>query len=411
MSPIVLQHARESAELHVAAAERDRYKIITPFPPNGPDFPDFTEDDLAFGDPPPDGDSASRDTVRAYAFFRRTDGLYYDYSYGIRSDEYWLSDTCEDFFHKARAVNGRGGDSAFAAALAERRDAFRNRYKRSTVGDLGLFDFRYAVPSPISWNAERIVLSPAEIDRLRTKAVAVYEDLELDDVGVVKALIEELRSASYSSMSYDLGYFDVTREWMDPRLFESRGWTFGSDRARTLYGETDPSFLDNDLKLCYAQRFYVIRNYQGIPAAAAAVAPPPEPPTIRVHRAGAAFMRDHRASAAPDVHARGARAVLGLGRIDDDDRRKLRNVLIQRKLTRLAPAAAVVVTPAAAGPLEPIPAPPPRPGFVWVPATLTVAAHWERERAGTPPAVEPPAENKLSYKIAAVRCRILPRTP
>ena len=101
MLPIIFQHVRELAEVHAPVAERDRYKLITPFPPSGPDFPDFKEDVLEFGDPPADGDSASLDTIRAYEFFKRTDSLYYDYSYGIASD-YLLSQICQTFFLNAQ---------------------------------------------------------------------------------------------------------------------------------------------------------------------------------------------------------------------------------------------------------------------------------------------------------------------
>lgn len=390
MLPIILQHVRELAEVHVSEAERDRYKIITPFPPSGPDFPDFAEEELGFSDQPADSAEASEDTLRAYRFFNTTDNLYYDYSYGIKSEDKRLSaDICQKFFLEAQTDTS---GIAFSASFAERRDAFLNRYKRQTAGTiLGEHEFRYTSPSPVSWSEK--LLNSSEIERLKKKAIAVYEDLQLDNVGFVKALIDEVRSSNYSKIAYEFGSFDVARDWMDPRLFESGEWAFSSG-SRVLYGESDPFFVDNDVKLCYAQRFYVIRKYAATPGAT----PQSERPVVRDHRVGAVM--DIRA------HRRGAgRVRAGESRVDQD-RRKVRNALIHEKVKRIDRALAPAAPP------EPVPVPKPRAGFVWVPATATVGGHWERVRARSPPhpAAETPAD-KSSYKIAAVKCRVLPRTP
>lgn len=389
MLPMILQHVRELAEVHTAGAERQRYKIITPFPPNTPDFPDFAEDALTFGDPPVDGDSASLDTVRAWEFFKRTDPLYYDYSYGIQSD-YTLSDICQRFFLNAKTESG---DLHFTTSFEDRKAAFLRKYLRSTAGDLGHFEFRYTTLSPIAWNAEHVVLASSEVERLKLKALQVYQELELESPGIVDALIEEVRASNLATIQYDFGFFDVVREWNDPRLFESAGWSFDSG-SRVLYGDTDPFFTDDEVQLCFAQRFYLVRNCSATPH----VAPPPPPPVVRDHRAA------------------------------QDPRRRMRNTLIDRQLARVARlgtpmttaiampslmAAATTATTATTASTAATSPPPARAGFVWVPATGAVPGHWERERAGapaTPPAPAAPPRPQ-GYQVAAVKCRVVPRRP
>jgi len=399
MLPIIFQHVRELAEVNVPAAERDRYKIITPFPPGDPDYADFAVEDLAFNDQPADAVEASKDTLLAYQFFNRTDCLYYDYSYGIKSEDKRLSaDICQRFFREAQTSTAGIG---FSQSFAERSDAFLNRYKRQTAGTLGDHEFRYSAPAPISWNAEPVVLNPSQIERLKEKAVGVYEDLQSEAGGMVNDLINEIKTSNYSLLSFEFGSFDVIREWMDPRLFDSPDWKFSSG-DRTLYGESDAFFTENEVNLCYAQRFYVVRNLKATPAAPTQVAGT----DVRDHRqtprpnigasGGVAVGRDHRHS--PGIHAAGSGT--------DGARRRLRNGLIQRKIfgiqRALAPAA-----PAQATLL-------PRTGFSWSPATPTVPGHWERARSGAPPP-SPPADlkpaDKPSYKIAAIKCRILFRKP
>ena len=409
MLPVILQHVRELAEVHIGAPERDRNKIITPFPPIGPDFPEVQADDLAFRDVPPDAVSASVDTLHAHDFFKRTDGLYYDYSYGIKSEEFRLSQICERFFAAAQA---RDNDPGFETPFARTRDAFQNRYNRVTSGDLGNLPFKYTSLSPVSWNPEPVVLGVTEIERLKQKAIAVYEDLDPGSVGFLNSLIDEVKASNYSSISYELGFFDVVREWMDPGLFESPHWAFPSG-TRTLYGEGDPTFADNAVKLCYAQRFYVIRNNR---ATEPPGPPPPPPPEVRDHRRvflRGAVLRDRLTA----VRVGGSPAATAVAVAPDAGsdvlrRRAIRNTLIHRKVESFAALPTTVATlPTAVLTAEV--APPPRAGFVWVPATAAVPGHWERERAGgTPqPLPDPPPPVKPGLRIAAVKCRLLARTP
>jgi hypothetical protein len=112
---------------------------------------------------------------------------------------------------------------------------------------------------------------------------------------------------------------------------------------------------------------------------------------------GAPFARarlhDHRIAGMPVATADAA----------DVRRREVRNLLIHRRLTATATAHELTTAPV-------ITAPPPRAGFVWVPASGGIPGHWERERAGgTQPVPDPPAPK--GYKIAALKCRLLPRTP
>ena len=388
MLPLILQHVRELVELQLAASESSRYKIITPFPPTSPDFADFDDDALTFGDPPETGDSASRDTVRAFEFFNRTDYLYYDYSYGIRSEDYRLSSLSRRFFSNALPT---AGDAEFDVNFKEKKDAFERRYLRSTVGDLGKYDFRYTSPSAVSWYAERIVLPPAEVQRMKDKTIAVYQDLDVGASGLVDALVASIASIHYRSVSYDLGSVDVIREWMDPRLLEHPNWAFPSGN-RQLYGEGDPVFASDaaPVKLCYAQRFYLLRNCH-------AEQEPPKPPT------GGVTVRDHRD--------------------DVDPRRRTRDRLIARKLAPFDEAAtaamitampsATVVPPVAEVSTVGTTSPEARPGFVWVPPTATTPGHWERERAhpDPPPEPPPPPPHPPTYRIGALMCRLLAPRP
>jgi hypothetical protein len=399
--PVILQHVREHAEALVAPAERERYKLITPFPPSGADFPDFQEEELAFRDMPPDVVSASDDTIHAYEFFKRTDALYYDYSYGIKSGEFVLSNLCERFFGATK----RGGDPAFNEPFDRMADAFKVRFARQTAGDIGNLPFKYTALSPIAWNTERFVLNASEIERLKQKTLALYEDLDADGLGFLAALIESVKAANYSSIEYELGAFDVIREWMDPRLFDSPNWEFPGG-GRTLYGEGDPVFTENPLKLCFAQRFYLIRNYTGTPAPV----PPPTPPEVRDHRTDR-FVRRAGLDAGigrARLHDRGivAAPVMTLD-ATDVRRREVRNLLIHRRLSAAAHGVPTTVVTTAA-------TPPPRAGFVWVAASGQIPGHWERERAGATHPVSdppPPPPAKRGYKIAGLKCRLLPRTP
>jgi hypothetical protein len=392
MLPLILQHVRELADAQSAGPERDRYKIITPFPPDGQGWPTFSKEALEFNDPPREGDSASLDTVRAFEFYRTTDSLYYDYSYGIRSEDYSLSQVCQKFFLNAREDTS---DLSYRTTFSEKQEAFLRKYSRSTVGDLGLFPYKYTSLSPVSWSSGKVTLASPEIERLQFKAMAVYQELE--GVELAESLVEELRSTSYSVVEYDFGFFDVIREWLDPHLFEGR-WEFASG-DRTLYGEADAFFESNDVSLCFAQRFYLVKNCQ------ATTATPTSTPEIRDHRVG----RLSAITPARFAAAGGGTLVADGGPSDVRDRRRVvRNELIRRTMARAGVAPAAMAAPA--GGTEPSPAaPPPRAGFVWVPATAGVAGHWERERAGVPRVVEPPDET--TYRVAAIKCRTLPRRP
>jgi hypothetical protein len=376
MLPLILQHVREMLEARSGLAESGRYKIITPFPPDGPDFAAFEASAIDFGDPPRSGDSASLDTIRAFEFFKRTDNLYYDYSYGIKSEDYMLSHLCQRFYRNAKETTK---DTDFTTTLGEKSDAYLNKYLRSTVGDLGIYDFRYSSSSPVSWQAEKIVINTAETERLKLKTIKLYEELGLTNVDFVKSLIETIRASSYAAIQYDFGFFDVIREWFDPHLLEAKKWAFaGGDR--TLYGETDPTFAEKDVKLCCAQRFYLVRN-----CTATAMPPPPAP-----------VIRDDRGSRDPRrVGGGGGVRVTGGGTVRiRDHRRKVRNGLIAERL--------------AANAMETLEA---RPGFVWVPATATVPGHWEREKAGGRPGPPDTSVPSTTYRVAALKCRIIPQRP
>ncbi len=413
MLAIILQHVRELAEAHFPPAERDRFKLITPFPPTGGDFPDFLQDDLVFGDPPADTASAIEDTQHGYDFFTRTDGMYYDLSYGTRS-EYRLSRICEDFYLKAQP---KPDDPAFDAWFSEKQDAFR-LYSRNVVGTLSRDPFKYTSLTAMAWNADKIVLDASEVARLREKAILLYEDLDPEGSDFIQKLIEDLRAADYERVEYEFGYFDVIREWVDARLFEHTGWAF-PDGKRALYGDQDPSFAPNsDLQLCFAQRFYLVRNHLATPKAGVPVLTP--------------MLRDHRvetvgppmlgtpvsATGSPggvlvsepaSVHDhRNADSVAAVA-----SRRTLRNSLIRRRIE----AAAIDAASLDAGQVTTIdsalaqPTPAPRAGYVWIGAHGDVAGRWERERAGAAP--PPPAEPSppASYKVAAVKCRVISPMP
>jgi hypothetical protein len=375
MLPLILQHVRDMLEPRSGIAESGRYKIITPFPPEGPDFAAFDASRIDFGDPPRNGDSASQDTIRAFEFFKRTDNLYYDYSFGIKSEDYFLSNLCQRFYLNAQTT---ADDIDFTTTFVEKRNAYLNKYLRSTAGDLGNYDFRYASLSPVSWQTERVVINATETERLKLKTIKLYEDLALPNDDPINALIAAIRESNYAAIEYDFGFFDVIREWFDPHLLEAKKWTFaGGDR--TLYGENDPTFAEKDVRLCCAQRFYLVRN---------CVSTAPVPPTAPV-------IRDDRGSGGRKVIRGdgGSVRVSGGGKIRDH-RRKVRNGLIAERL--------------AANAMETLEA---RPGFVWVPATATVPGHWEREKAGGRPGPPDTSVPSTTYRVAAVKCRIIPQRP
>lgn len=349
--PLILQHVREIAESHVAPPERAQLKIITPFPPDGPDFPDFAPESLEFLDRPEDADAASLDTIRAFEFARRVDPLYYDYSYGIRSEEYRLSDVCSRFFQNAKPAEQ--ADAAFRAAFTEVGDAFLRRYKRSTAGDLGHVDFRYTAPTVVSWGADPFSVSGAEVARLIGKATQVYEAVGAEASPLVAPILAGLAALRLSSFTYELGMFDIVRPWFDPRLLPHPAWAF-ADGSRTLYGENDPIFADGTVRLAYALRIYVVRRARSTPL-------PPEQPTPPVVRGEAVREMLHVNEAVLAAVAR----------------RKTRDTLLTRRLTRSAQLRGTFATAVFTSGASPAPTTPPPP---------------------------PPAEG---WMVAAIRCRVL----
>lgn len=392
MLPIIFQHVREFAEIHSGTAESNRYKLITPFPPVGNDFKDFIKENLEFTDPQSDAALAGLDTIHAYDFFKETDNLYYDYSYGIKSQDYLLSHICGTFYRGA--VFADTEDTNFIESFAEKKDAFLRKYERFTVGELGQFPFRYTSLSPIQWIKVNFAITLEEIKRLKEKTLAVYKDVEISNKDFINSLITEINAQHYSKIEYDLGFFDVIREWIDPQLFESNKWKFNTD-AKVLYGENDPYFEANEVRLCYAQRFYIIKNYS-------AVVDSPSPPIIRDHRGtsgGVTVTRNPRNRPVIRDHRRS-------GQIRDHlFRRVVRNNLLESQISRFELQTKPIATTGRV--------PSPREGFVWVEATSSVPGHWERQKAGTTNPVTTPdnSANDSIYKIAAVKCRIIPRKP
>lgn len=372
--PIILQHVRELAEVNLGGTENPHFKIITPFPPVGNDFIDFTKEDLEFNDSPADADSAKMDTINAFDFFTCTNYLYYNYSYGIKSMEYFLSQVCKKFY--GATITTDTTDSDFTKNYNEKKDAYLVRFKRSTAGDLGLIDFRYTSLSPIQWNNTKVVLEKQDIARLKEKAVAVYENIDKIDNEYIKTLIAEINAASYSRIEYELGFFDVLREWMDPQLFESNSWKFTSD-IDALYGENDNDFTANDVKLCYVHRFYIIKSFSGT------ITTPPIKGTIVTHdhRDG-----NHGNRLTPNITVH-------------DHRTLVRNIQLNKKLLQInspqLTGAGVNMNINSRG------------KFIWVPARPSVPGHWERKKAIIPDKKE---EDPI-YKIAALIGRVIPWKP
>lgn len=378
---IILQHVRELAEVHISKTESGRYKLLTPFPPVGNDFPDFKKEELEFTDPQTNADLAIVDTLHAYDFFNCTNNLYYNYSYGIKSQDYYLSQVCKKFYGDAQFTDT--ADSSFIANFKIEKDNFNNRFLRSTVGDLGKIDFYYTSLTPVQWNNVPIELSGNDMTRLKEKALAVYASLQDINNGYIASLTADITAANYSKIIYDFGFFDVLRQWIDPQLIESDNWKFATDKD-VLYGRNDADFTADDVKLAYAQRFYVIKNYSGTLA--------PTPPATPI--AGTAIManiavRDHRTTASPI-----AGGTQGTGQPTvRDHRTKVRNVQLQNRLSQIK-----FTTSPSAPPAE-------NAGFEWV------NDHWERKRAGNTKVPDTKPADDTTFKTAAITCRILPRMP
>jgi hypothetical protein len=381
---LILQHVRELTETHTALAGNEHYKILTPFPPVFNDFPDFQKEQLDFRDAQLDPVAAQSDTNEAFDFYRNTDFLYYDYSYGIKIEEPTLTKICNEFFFNSVFVNT--GDTGFTASFAEKKDAFLRKCRRQTVPQET--SFIYTAYSPIQWENNRVVITSEAVNRLKEKALTVYANAGSSNEHI-NSLLAQINAVSYSEIEYDFGFFDVVRDWFDSGLLESRDWKFRTDKE-VLYGANDPAFEANDVKLCYAQRFYMVKNYSGTPT------PPALGPPV-----GNIQIRDHR---------RPEEAVNRGAQVRDHRRMIERDRLLDRKISSIhagRPMSSHAATVAATAVMQL-----PRPGFVWVPATDTVAGHWERERAKRNLPVTPDVgDNAARYKVAAVLCRIIPRKP
>lgn len=380
---IILQHVRELAEVQISKTESDRYKLLTPFPPVGNDFPDFKKDTLEFTDPQTDAGLATMDTIYAYDFFTGTNNLYYNYSYGIKSQDYYLSQVCKKFYGDALFTDT--ADDSFIANFKNKKDNFNNRFLRSTVGDLGKIDFYYTSLSPIQWNNGKIELTGNDIARLKEKALSVYASLQDIDNGYIASLTAAINAANYSKITYDFGFLDVRREWIDPQLMESDNWKFATDND-VLYGNSDADFTTNDVKLAYAQRFYVIKNYSGT----LAPTPAPATPILGTAILSGFVVRDHRTTAPPIA---GSGQPGGQPQVRDH-RTTVRNMQLKSRLSQFN----FTVPPKPADPIDPTGQ------FVWV------NDHWERKRANSTPPDTKPADDTI-YKTAAIICRILPRVP
>lgn len=375
---IIFQHVRELAEVHISKTESNRYKLLTPFPPVGNDFPDFKKDNLAFTDPQTNADLATMDTIHAYDFYNCTNNLYYNYSYGIKSQDYYLSQVCNKFYNDALFTDT--ADPSFITNFKNKKDNFNIRFIRSTVGDLGKIDFYYTSLSPIQWNNGKIELTANDITRLKEKALSVYTSLQDINAGYITSLTAAITAANYAKIEYDFGFFDVQREWIEPQLMESDDWKFATDKD-VLYGSNDADFATNDVQLAYAQRFYVIKNYTGTLAPAPATGTP---------ATGQIFVRDHRTTTSP-IAGSGQPAAQPTVR---DHRTIVRNVQLRSRLSQVN----FTVLSKPTNPVDPTGQ------FVWV------NDHWERKRANSTPPDTKPADN-TTYKTAAITCRIIPRAP
>ncbi len=362
---LIFQHVRELIGISASPLAGGKSKLITPFPPSTFDFADLTQEFFDFSDPPQTGSEATLDTVRALHFYRAMDALYYDFSYGIRSEDSDLSSILRKFYLDTEIT---GESDAFRTDFEEKKDAFMNRYVRSTAGDLGNSDFRYTFASPLQWQSAKVVMSESDLASSKTRALEVIGDVDIENE-YLNSVAERIAGMELESIEYELGHFDVIREWMDPKLLEGRGWKFRSE-GEMLYGRDDPEF-DGGLKLTFAERFYLVRHCAAKVKTAVAV-----PPTVRDHRL-------------PAVEA-GRQAI----------RRRKRNNFIAAVLKKSFSAAAIAAKPTEV---------PVREGFLWVEAAGGVPGHWERKRAGAAEAV--PQAKDESFKIAAVRCRLIPQRP
>ncbi len=383
--PVIYQHVREAAELQISVLEREHSKIITPFPPEGNDFLDISDEDLQFADAQNDGDAARIDTLKALEFFQRNDNLILDFSYGVKSEDYLLSTVFSKFY--GQAITDDTPDAAwFSQQFRDKKEIFRKSW-RKTVGDLGGIDFPYVYYSPIQWS--KVELDEAEINRLQQKSLDVYGSLDIQSP-LLNAIVEGIKSVSlcYYKIYYEIGYFDVVRDWASPELLESSYWNLPGEGA-ALFGEGNAAIDEQKIEFLYATRCYIIRKYRGLP---------------KLHTFGEGI-RNFPALAKPLILDHRATVVDMPIPAVNPERAAIRNVFLQRKLNALTTSQPVVksdtapTAPAGGG------------SYLWVLEKGGVAAHWERPRAD--PEADPNrgtiSDSGSTYKIAAVKCRTLPR--
>ena len=375
--PLIFQHVRELADLQASPADGDRYKTITPFPPEGNDFGSFAPEDMEFTDAQSDAELAKKDAQKANEYFLKTDSLIFDYSYGRKSEDFTLSTVCDKFYAQA-LVRDNFAVNDFVDRLNEKRDAFKMSL-RSTVADLAQMHYRFTSYSPVQWT--KIALDDKDIERLQQKCLVVYGDLGIESP-VLDALVSDIHSISlcYSKVEYEFGYFDVLRNWIDPTLLERPEWMFASANE-VIYGKPNDFFEENGISLMYAKRYFVVRNVKG---------------SVKEHQGGKQL-----AKPLPVAHdLRAATSSVNPKRL------AWRNTLLSAKLNLLLKAATTVKK------FE-MPQKPVGNGlYNWILERNGVPAHWERVRANK----EDPNRTKeeteaINYRIAAIKCRALPRKP
>lgn len=394
--PITFQHVRAIATQNLGGQLNKNFKIITPFPPIGNDFGDFKLDDLEFNDTQLETEGAAKDSYNAYEFSLRTDKLYYNFSYGIISQDYYLSQVCKRFYGETMNINAVSSD--FLNNYNEKKHNYLVRLQRQTVGNLGKIDFPYVSLSQISWN-NKITILKNEIDKLKKEVILVYDEVRNADETFTKARIEEIKMLSYSKIEFDLGYFDVIRGWIDPQLFEDNSWKLNSGDS-ALYGENDPDFLNTDVRLCYAHRYYVIRKYIGHSI-------PIEYSDLKKFDDFIISVRDRRSTGIKPLNSAAAddkrTTTAGDKRIEKRNSFLSKNIN-HHKSENNKSTDNIIVKSLNFSDTSPS-------GYVWIPATSSVPGHYIRNRTSSKPEGNNPVSIDNMIKIAAVIGRVIPWKP
>ena len=152
---------------------------------------------------------------------------------------------------------------AFGQRLSAMSESFRHN-RHALSASQGDPEFRYTYYSPIQWTPQ--TLDSDEIARLQQKTLDVYGGLDVEPSrgrAELDALLSRVKSVSlcYSKLQYELGSFEILRDWVDPELFDSDQWSF-ADPNDVLVG--DPT-VPHNVGFMYATRLYVVRNYFGTP--------------------------------------------------------------------------------------------------------------------------------------------------